>query len=282
MDGTAQNNLARSKVYDPKVALEFFKSGGKAEKITRGSTIFAENEKAQALLFQRDKMYLLLEGEVALHAGRKAIGTVRAGEIFGELAAIAGDKRTATAVASTDCRVIGLDDKEFRKALAKQPSFALILMSMIIGRIRDGIAQLAERSRKLQTAWKEPVLFDRKQLEALCSSLSDTPPIYFDRNKVIVEEGQTGTRMYVVLKGKVAVYLNGEVVEKIGSGGVFGELALVDQPTRLASVMAESDCELLPIGRNDFLVMVKTSPDFAASLLSALSDRLKAVTAKLK
>jgi CRP-like cAMP-binding protein len=277
-----QGSAAGARLYDPKAAMEFFKSGGKPEKIAKGSTIFAENEKAQPLLFKRDKMYLLVEGEVALHAGRKAIGTVRAGEIFGELAAIAGDKRSASAVASTDCRVIGLDDKEFRKALAKQPAFALVLMSMIIGRIREGIAQLAERSRKLQTAWKEPVLFDKKQLEALCASLSDTPPIYFDRNKVIVEEGQTGTRMYVVLKGRVAVYLNGEVVEKINPGGVFGELALVDQPTRLASVMAETDCELLPIGRNDFLLMVKTSPDFAASLLSALSERLKAVTAKLR
>ncbi len=282
MEGNPQGNFARSKVYDPKVALEFFKSGGKAEKIARGSTIFAENQKAQPLLFQRDKMYLLIEGEVALQAGRKAIGTVRAGEIFGELAAIAGDKRSATAVAATDCRVIGLDDREFRKALAKQPSFALMLMSMIIGRIRDGIALLAERSRKLQTAWKEPVLFDKKQLEELATGLSDDPPVYFDRNKIIVEEGQTGTRMYVVLKGRVMVYLDGEVVEKIGPGGVFGELALVDQPTRLASVVAETDCELLPIGRNAFLAMVKTSPDFAASLLTALSERLKAVTAKLK
>ncbi len=282
MQGNSQGGFARSKLYDPKVALEFFRSGGKPEKIARGSTIFAENEKAQPLLFKRDKMYLLLEGEVALQAGRKAIGTVRAGEIFGELAAIAGDKRTATATAATDCSVIGLDDKEFRKALAKQPSFALMLMSMIIGRIRDGIALLAERSRKLQTAWKEPVLFDKKQLAELASGLADDPPVYFDRNKVIVEEGQTGTRMYVVLKGRVMVYLDGEVVEKIGPGGVFGELALVDQPTRLASVVAETDCELLPIGRNAFLAMVKTSPDFAASLLTALSDRLKSVTAKLK
>lgn len=282
MQGNSQGGFARSKLYDPKVALEFFRSGGKPEKIARGSTIFAENEKAQPLLFKRDKMYLLLEGEVALQAGRKAIGTVRAGEIFGELAAIAGDKRTATATAATDCSVIGLDDKEFRKALAKQPSFALMLMSMIIGRIRDGIALLAERSRKLQTAWKEPVLFDKKQLAELANGLADDPPVYFDRNKVIVEEGQTGTRMYVVLKGRVMVYLDGEVVEKIGPGGVFGELALVDQPTRLASVVAETDCELLPIGRNAFLAMVKTSPDFAASLLTALSDRLKSVTAKLK
>ena len=99
------------------------------------------------------------------------------------------------------------------------------------------------------TAWKEPVLFNKKQLEDLANGLADDPPIYFDRNKVIVEEGQTGTRMYVVLKGRVLVYLDGEVVEKIGPGGVFGELALVDQPTRLASVVAETDCELLPIGR---------------------------------
>lgn len=56
MDGIAQNSLARSKVYDPKVALVFFTSGGEAEKIAKGNTILAENQKAQPLLFQRDQM----------------------------------------------------------------------------------------------------------------------------------------------------------------------------------------------------------------------------------
>ena len=61
-------------LYSPAVALEFFKSVGKAESVAQGHTIFAEHEKAKALLFQRSKMYLLLEGEVHLVAGKKVIG----------------------------------------------------------------------------------------------------------------------------------------------------------------------------------------------------------------
>jgi len=49
-------------------------------------------------------------------------------------------------------RAAGLDHRGLCNALAKQPSFALMLMSTIIARIREGIALLAERSRKLQAA----------------------------------------------------------------------------------------------------------------------------------
>src|SRR6267142_133348 len=62
--------------YDPGVALEFFKSAGKAAAIAEGQTIFAENERAIPLV-RKNKMYLLLKGEVGLLSGQKTIGRVR-------------------------------------------------------------------------------------------------------------------------------------------------------------------------------------------------------------
>jgi len=49
MDGIPQSGQARAKVYDPKVALAFFRSGCKEEKIAKGTTIFAENQNAPLL-----------------------------------------------------------------------------------------------------------------------------------------------------------------------------------------------------------------------------------------
>src|SRR5262245_14750021 len=99
--------------YIPGVALEFFKAAGKPEKAAAGQTFFTENEKARPYLFMRDKMFLLLEGEVELLAKKKVIGAVKKGQIFGEMASVTHAPRSATAVAKTPCRVIALDDKQF-------------------------------------------------------------------------------------------------------------------------------------------------------------------------
>ena len=56
-------------LYSPATALEFFKVAGKPEKIAQGEVIFAEHDRVRPYLFMRDKMYLLLQGEVELVAG---------------------------------------------------------------------------------------------------------------------------------------------------------------------------------------------------------------------
>lgn len=270
-------------VYQPAVALDFFKAAGKPEKVAAGATIFKENEKARALLFKRDKMYLLLDGEVDLVAKKKLIGSVAKGSIFGEMASITHMPRTATAVAKTACRVIALDDKQFEDGLRTKPGFALMLMSMMIGRLRETIARLStNQSLSGEQALKESAFFDPQRLAELAEGLGNDEPAHFDQGRPIVKEGQAGMRMYVVMEGHVLVSIGGNAVERLGPGGVFGELALLEQSPRMASAFAETDCTVLPINRNGFLALVKTSPEFAGSLLGALSRRLQTLTARLK
>ena len=270
--------------YSPAIALEFFKAAGKSEKVTPGSIFFAENDKARPFLFMRDKMYLLLDGSVDLVARRKVIGSVGKGQIFGEMASITHAPRSASAVAKTPCKVIALDDKQFRAGLQKKPDFALMLMSIMIGRLRETLARLAEQTSMATDAMiEESVIFDPKRLAELAEGLSGDEPVFYDRGKTIVQEGQTGLRMYAVMEGRVAVSISGSgVVERLGPGGVFGELALIEQSPRLASAVAETDCQLLAINRTAFLLLVKTSPEFAESLLGSLAERLRVLTAKLK
>jgi len=275
--------MDKASLYSPAVALEFFKAAGKPEKVPQGSTFFAENDRARPFLFMRDRMYLLLDGEVDLVARRKRIGSLRKGQIFGEMASITRAPRSASAVAKTACRVIALDDRQFRSGLQKKPAFALMLMSIMIGRLRETIARLAEQTTLRGAAvLKQAAVFDPRRLAELAEGLSRDEPVFYDRGKTIVQEGQTGLRMYAVLEGKVAVSIGGGVVERLGPGGVFGELALIEQTPRLASVAAETDCSLLPINRTAFLLLVKTSPEFAESLLGSLAERLRLLTSKLK
>jgi CRP-like cAMP-binding protein len=179
--------------------------------------------------------------------------------------------------------VIALDDKQFRAALAKQPAFALMLMSIMVGRLRETIGRLrVANALQGSDALEQSAAFDPKRLAELVAKLSDDPPAYFDRRKPIVQEGQAGTRMYVVLEGTVAVVIGGKVVERLGPGGVFGELALIEQQPRLASVNAETDCSVQPVNRASFLALVESSPEFAALMLTKLAERLRNLTSRLR
>jgi CRP-like cAMP-binding protein len=273
--------VAPASTYDPAMAMEFFSSAGKPEAVAPGTTLFAENEKGSRLLLRSDKMYLLLDGEVSLTAKGKTIATVRRGEVFGEMASISQTPRSASAVANVPCRVIALDEGQFQGALRKKPEFALLLMSIMIRRIREALGKQEPGDGATQGKLKESAVFDKAALAVLNRALSQTS-VRYERGKTVFTEGQTGVLLYVVIEGRLAVSIKGKVVEKIGPGGVFGEMALVDRTTRLATVTCETDCGLLAIGRNTFLDLVKASPDFATSLLNAVGERARFVASRGK
>src|SRR5262249_45607385 len=133
---------SRPSAYDPGIALDFFKSAGHAETVPAGTTLFAEKERAIPLL-KPARMFLLLKGDLELQVHGKPIGQVKVGEIVGELAVLAGATRTAAAVAKSECTVIALDEKKFHAAIEHKPEFALMLMSIMIHRLRETIAQLS-------------------------------------------------------------------------------------------------------------------------------------------
>ena len=282
MNPQGQAGSTADATYDPAVALQFFKSAGKPMDIAAGEKIFEENERAIPLL-RRQKMYLLVKGEVSLMSGPKTIGRVRPGEVFGEMAVISDAPRSASAVAKTASRVIALDDKEFEAALGRHPEFALMLMSVMIFRLRSTIAQLKSRAALSEDAQlKESVAFDPAVLGHLVEGLADDPPIFYQAGAPIVTEGQKGLRMYAIVEGRVKISIGSRVVERLGPGGAFGEAALLDvSATRIADATAETDCTVQAISRKAFLALVKVSPDFGATMLSSLAGRVRFLTARL-
>lgn len=272
----AVQGTAQSAVYSPALALEFFRTTGTVEQKPAGKPIFVENEKAGGLFTKNARMYLLLEGEVGLMIKNRFFGVVKAGDVFGELAVIAGLARSATAMAKSDCKVLSLDEKQFHAALQKAPEFALMLMSSMGQRLRQSVAKLAGSSA---FANAPPVergnVIDRKMLAELARELGGQPPVPFGPGKVIVNAGAVGTSMYVVMEGHVAISIGNRVLERVGTGGLFGEMALVDRTARAATATAETQCALVPIGRNDFIALVKAKPAFGALLLRSLAQRMQ-------
>ena len=265
---------SKNPMYDPTVARTCFQTLGKVEVIAQGGNFFTEDQKS-------DKMYLLVDGEVSLIRGKKVLDVVKGGEIFGEMAAISQLPRSATAAAKTAARALSLDTRQFLGAIQKTPEFALMLMNIIINRLRL-TAALVSRTMAATEKTHERRIFDERMLAELVDKLQKGSPLHAPLNKVIMKEGEGGVFMYVVLAGRVAISIQSKIVERVGPGGVFGEMALVDQSPRAATATAETDCDLLSINRNDFLALVKTNPAFAVLLLKGLADRLRYMTAQQK
>ena len=261
--------------YNVSVAMEFFRFAGRQKVFAKGKKIFTENQRGIPFLLMPNRMYLLLEGEVGIFARDKPVGTIHPGQIFGEMASIDQGPRTGTALARTACRVIALDDRQLRAALGRYPEFALMLMSVMIGRLRESIGRMSPGSSSSRTKWMQPVPLRKDLIEDLARVLGPEGNLSYENGDTILREGQVGVLMYVVLKGKVAIRAGGTPLETVGPGCIFGEMALVDRSPRLASAVAESNVRLLAINRAAFLNLVKHSRRFAASLLAAVSARAR-------
>ena len=272
---SAVQSTAQSPLYDPGLALAFFRSAGTVEQKPGGKPIFVENEKSGGLFSKGARMYLLLEGEVGLLIKNKFFGVIKQGDVFGELTVIAGLPRSATAMAKTDCKLLSLDEKQFHAALQKAPGFALMLMSIMVNRLRQSLAKLTATGAGQGPAAERGSVLDKKTLAELQAALDGQTPAEFSAGKVIVSAGAVGAFMYVVTSGSVAISVGDKLVERVGTGAIFGEMALVDRSARAATATAETDCALLCIGRNDFLALVQAKPVFGASLLKSIAERMQ-------
>ena len=262
---------AQSDVYNANVARLFFHANGKVLNVAAGSPLFSENTPGKT-------MYFIGAGEVALTRAGKPLDVIKAGEVLGEMSVLTGEPRSATATARVACEVIEVDGSAFAGAIQKTPDFALMLLAILIKRLRLALAMQMLSKNQNQAPETIPVsgeVFDKDLLNQLTSNFPGQPPVYHPKNGVIMREGEAGIFMYVVMDGSVRITVKDNVVELVRPGGVFGEMALVDQSKRAATAAAAADSNLLSINRNDFLKLIKTNPAFGNSLLRALANRLR-------
>ena len=279
MDFIEELQPAKSPVYDPAVALKFFQGAGKVEDVSAGEILFREDDQGSKFLFRSDKMYLLLQGLVLLEAGGTMVGTIGKGQVFGEMATIGRAPRTATAIAKTPCKLIALNEKQFVSGLQANPSFALMMMDVMSARLKDNLTRLSQGGAIAVSGVREcRDVLDRKLLTALQEELSYRAPVICPAGKAIIHQGDAGVFMYAVIEGIIEIAVGETVVERIGVGGVFGEMAVIDQSRRMATAVAKKDATLLSIARNEFLDLVQGNPPFALAVLRSLAERVRFIT----
>jgi CRP/FNR family transcriptional regulator, cyclic AMP receptor protein len=103
------------------------------------------------------------------------------------------------------------------------------------------------------------------------------------RGTSICAKGDPGSSLFVMCRGTVKVLTpsvdgHDAVLNLIGKGDVFGEIALLDGRPRTADVVAITDCELFVIERRDFLPLVKEEPEIALKMIEILCAKLRRTT----
>jgi CRP-like cAMP-binding protein len=102
----------------------------------------------------------------------------------------------------------------------------------------------------------------------------------FPKNATVVEEGLPGDYMYVIRSGRAKVTKASEdgrekIMNFLEAGAFFGDMALLGDETRSASVKTLEESVLLALSRRDFIDLLRQSPDLALSVIEELANRLR-------
>lgn len=233
-------------------------------------------------------MYFLLEGQVEILKERtkQAVATLGPGNIFGEMALILSEPRIASVRATRDCRLLQLDRLDFNEVLQDYPELSEQLKKMARERkaLLHGYSHQKQqevrnqvKTRMAIAKLKEHPYFadaDAKMLEMLANALR---PVAFMPKHTIFTQGESGETMYFITRGKVEVYLTGsdEPVATLQAGDVFGEMALLLDQARSATVRTDNYCQCFELDRATFEHIAGQYPGLQERLQEIASQRLE-------
>ena len=211
-----------------------------------GENLFREGDVA-------DAVYVVAQGSV------QAVGTTRrgnevvlrlltAGEALGEQAVIAGGtgRRKATIRAVQDTVLYRLDRTAFRRVIPKDdPTY--------------------QQLQALSDRYKRQDQHGSSELARLLASAAEGSEVSFSKGTTIFNEGDDADRIYLILEGTAAVYKgtdqNRVLLGHMHPGRCVGELGLLHQSRRFASVVAETDLRVLEVRGQHFMELLQASPE---------------------
>ncbi|CAH1216474.1 hypothetical protein PAECIP111893_04132 [Paenibacillus plantiphilus] len=101
--------------------------------------------------------------------------------------------------------------------------------------------------------------------------------VSMDKGSIIIHEGEPGDSLMIVDKGRAGVYRNGEPISELSRGDCFGELAVLTQGPRTATIRAEESIGIWKLHASDFYDMMFDQSSIVLEMMKLLSRRLRAV-----
>lgn len=110
-----------------------------------------------------------------------------------------------------------------------------------------------------------------KELKSIADSMSERT---FDAGSAVTEEGKSGIGFFVIQDGSATVSVDGNEVRKLGAGDYFGEIALMTNSPRTATIVADTDLHCSGLTAWDFRALIEGNPAMSVTLLETLAQRL--------
>ncbi len=130
--------------------------------------------------------------------------------------------------------------------------------------------------------WLRQVPLFRGCAEASLAALAErTAEVGFRPGQAIVQQGQVGNGLFIVVAGTARVVTGDQELAHLGPGDVVGELSVIDQEPRVATVTAQGPVACLALASWDLLALLDRDPQLARNLLSELAARLRATNARV-
>ena len=225
--------IAKMPVLDelPDEALNALAGKVRLARFAEGRTVFHEGDQADAFYVVRSGRFAVVDES----AGGVELRSLTRGESFGEIALLQGSPRTATVRATEASEAFSVDRSAFQIWLAD---------SVVAEGLMGSAAQLAE-VRSLPP-FRHLSAHDIEALREAGSWVQVAP------GDEVVRQGEPGEHFYAVANGRFEVEKDGEIVGTVKAGGFFGELALLNDAPRAATVRATSPARLFRLDREAF------------------------------
>jgi HlyB family type I secretion system ABC transporter len=216
-----------------------------------GTPIVREGEEA-------DAFYVLVSGvarvvKKAENGEEIALGVLRPGDTFGEMALLGGTTRATTVRASGDVEALKLDSAVFEALVRNHPQLRQYL-------------ELQGRYRSLSNFLHLYSPFARVPIEGLTTLLRELRPLSVPAGTLVMKEGDVAGSMYIVEAGRLRVFREASggrhYLAYLRRGDFFGEMSAFRGEPRAASVEAVSECQLLCLERQTFEKLARDYPEF--------------------
>jgi CRP-like cAMP-binding protein len=209
--------------------------------IAPGQAVVRQGERATAFYVVRRGTLHVVDQDP--HTGNeRALRVLGRGEGFGELGLAEGSARSATVRALDSAQVFEIDKGTFDRLLAQMvhvPDF---------GPSFQRIGELRELSS-----------FSHLEPDELGALLEHGAWVSFAPGEVIIEQGEVGDAFFAIGSGQVRVYADDELKTTMGPGSYFGEIALLLDVPRTATVVAHTPVRAFRLEREGFDRLVKES-----------------------
>jgi CRP-like cAMP-binding protein len=135
---------------------------------------------------------------------------------------------------------------------------------------------MALRSKAKSDLLKSVPLFEHCSRRELSRIAAITDEIAIDEGKVLITEGERGREFFVIISGEVEVRRKGRKVATLGPGTYFGEIALLSQQPRTATVKAITPLRALVIADREFVDLLDAVPELWLKVARSLAERVSA------